>query len=132
MLAWQVPSTPPHAVLVATQLEPLQQLPAVMQPLLAQQAAPSLPQAAALPFAHTMPLVPGMFWPDATQPPATQQPPPEQVLPGQQRDRARRSWCTCRPSRCRRLLVHAPVSATHWSLPGLQQPLAQLAPAQQG
>ncbi len=69
---------------LATQSEPLQQLPAPMHELAAQQAAPSLPQAEAVPPRHTMPLVPGMFWPDATQALLTQQPPPAQLSPGQQ------------------------------------------------
>ena len=51
-----MPSTPPHAVLLATQIPPAQQAPAAVQLSPAQQGCPTSPQGELVPFTQAVPL----------------------------------------------------------------------------
>lgn len=127
----QVPSTPPQGIWLATQRPALQQAPASLQLLFAQQGCPAAPHAVAVPFTQAFPAV--VVCPEATQLEPPQQPPPEQVLPVQHAvpGRPQRRHC---PALQLPPVEHIDPPATQTALCASQQPplVQALAPWQQG
>lgn len=144
----QASPTPPHVVVVPTQLASVQvvtvphsmpsprQVPDTQQPSAAHVVAPqhgwlSAPHAVSAPAEQTMPLVAGGLSPEARQAPPLQQPPPRQVSPGQQASPGA-------PHTVQLPAPHVPSaqsapSATHVLATVSQHPLPeQLSPAQHG